>query len=45
MYALVLQSEDPDRAADSLEARGVAVERADVVEASVFGTRLHIERA
>ena len=45
MYALVLRAGDPNAAADSLEARGVDVERADVVEVSVSGARLHIEGA
>jgi catechol 2,3-dioxygenase-like lactoylglutathione lyase family enzyme len=43
MFALVLQTENPEAAAGALAAAGVSVDRADGVEASVFGTRLMIE--
>ena len=43
MYALVLRARDPEAAADLLEERGIDVERTDVVEASLLGTRLQIE--
>ena len=45
MYALVLQAQDPEAAADLLEERGVEIERTEVIEAAVFGARLHIEKA